>query len=220
MNETKRKFIGYARVSTLDQNPQMQIDALVRYGVPADNIHSEKASGKTMNRPVLSRLIKTMPPDTTLVVWKLDRLGRTVMGVCETVEEMGNRGITLASVEDNIDTSTSMGRFIFHLYAAIAELERNLIAERTAEGMKRKMASGEWKPGRVAIIPNSPNMLAEFQRLYDSGVYERMTNKQVYEALQAADPKVKFTMRTYVKWKHDGHPGALLAHEPPLDLDD
>ena len=220
MNEKTQKLVGYARVSTLDQNPQMQIDALVRYGVPADNIHSEKASGKTMNRPVLARLIKTMPPDTTLVVWKLDRLGRTVIGVCETVQEMGNRGVMLASVEDSIDTSTSMGRFTFHLYAAIAELERNLIAERTAEGMKRKMASGTWKPGRIPIIPSSQKMLAEFQRLRDSGALLTMKNHQVHAALQAADPKKKMKLRTYVKWKHDGHPGALMDDEPPLKLDD
>lgn len=218
MSEKEEMLVGYARVSTLDQNPDMQIEAMVRYGVPRENIRFEKASGKTMNRPVLSGLIKMMPPGSTMVVWKLDRLGRTLLGVLETTQEMEKRGINLKSVQDAIDTSTPAGRFNFHIMGAVAQLERDLIAERTKEGMRRKRETG-WKAGRQPIIQGSPKLLAEFQRIYDSGEYEGMTNKAVWEMMKAADPKAKFTMRTYVKWKHDGHPGAVLAVEPPLDLE-
>ena len=219
MVDKEEMLVGYARVSTLDQNPEMQIEALVRFGVPRDNIKFEKASGKTMDRPVLSRLLRMLPSGSTLVIWKLDRLGRTLLGVLETTQKMEERGIHLKSVQDAIDTSTPAGRFNFHIMGAVAQLERDLIAERTKEGMRRKLATG-WKAGRQPIIQSSPKLLAEFQRIYDSGAYEGMTNKAVYEMMQAADPKAKFTMRTYVKWKHDGHPGAVLGKEPPLDLDD
>lgn len=219
MAEKEEMLVGYARVSTLDQDPQMQIEAMVRYGVPRENIRFEKASGKNMDRPVLSSLIKIMPPGSTMVVWKLDRLGRTLLGVLETTQEMEARGINLKSVQDAIDTSTPAGRFNFHILGAVAQLERDLIAERTKEGMRRKKEAG-WKAGRQPIIQSSEKLLAEFQRIYDSGEYFGMTNKSVYEMMQKADPKKKFTMRTYVKWKHDGHPGAMLNEEPPLDLGD
>lgn len=219
MTHDGKHLVGYGRVSTLDQNPDMQRDALIKFGVRRSAIHIEKASGKNMDRPVLTKLIKTMPPNSAIVVWRLDRLGRTMIGLCETVKIFEDRGIDLIVIKENIDTTTATGRLMFHVSAAFAEFERNVIAERTAEGMKRKMATG-WKPGRRAIIPNSPKIMAEFQALYDSGRFASMTNKQVYEAMQAADPKNKFTMRTYVLWKHKGHPGAALEKEAPLKLDD
>lgn len=220
MSEEQKNLVGYARVSTLDQDPQMQIDALERYGVSREKILFEKASGKTMDRPVLTNTLRAMGPGSTLVVWKLDRLGRTVLGVLETVELLHRREIGLVSVTDAIDTHTAAGRFNLTILAAVAELERNLIAERTAEGMRRKMADGTWKPGRTAIIPNSPKMLKAFQTLYDNGDYLAMTNAQVYEVLRKADPSKKFTQRTYVKWKHDGHPGALLNREPSIEIEE
>ncbi len=219
MADSDKKLVGYGRVSTLDQNPQMQTDALIKYGVSPGAIHIEKASGKNMDRPVLSRLIKTMPPDTAIVVWRLDRLGRTMIGLCETVKVFEDRGIDLVVIKENIDTTTATGRLMFHVSAAFAEFERNVIAERTAEGMKRKMETG-WKPGRPSIIQGSEKMIKEFQALYDSGEYDRLKNREVYAALQAADPSKKFALRTYLLWKSKGFPGAVLEKEPPLKLDD
>ncbi|HIE8698722.1 DNA-invertase [Klebsiella variicola] len=126
-------LIGYARVSTGDQNLDLQKNALVR--AECEQIFEDTASGKNSRRPGLRRAIRRLKPGDSLVVWKLDRLGRSVRDLIALVSELQDRGIHFRSLTDSIDTSTPAGRFFFHVMSALAEMERELIVERTRAGL-------------------------------------------------------------------------------------
>ncbi|MCT4700420.1 recombinase family protein [Enterobacteriaceae bacterium H20N1] len=132
--------IGYIRVSTNEQNTDLQREALERAG--CEQIFEEKMSGTVANRPVLKRALKALSPGDTLVVWKLDRLGRSMRNLVLLVDELRRREVHFRSVTDSIDTSSSMGRFIFHIMSALAEMERELIVERTRAGLASARAKG------------------------------------------------------------------------------
>lgn len=206
-NEEETMTVGYVRVSTGDQSVAMQVEALKRFGVPEGNIQGEIGSGANMKRKKLRFVVQSMPPGSRLVVWKLDRLGRDLRGVIDALEDLKKREIELVSVTENIDTSTAMGMLFFPIVAAFAQMERDLIAERTREGMKRKLATG-WRPGRKAIIPSNPKLLRAFEELWRREDFESLTSHYVYDHMKKADPKAKFTHRTYVKWRSDKYPGA------------
>ncbi len=127
-------LIGYARVSTQDQKPELQLDALTATG--CERIFEEKASGALRERPQLQAAIAYMRKGDTLVVWRLDRLARSVKQLIETIEELEGRGIGLRSIAEAIDTTTSGGRLVFHIFAALAEFERSILRERTMAGLK------------------------------------------------------------------------------------
>lgn len=132
--------IGYVRVSTNDQNTSLQRDALERAG--CEQIFEEKMSGTVANRPVLKRVLKQLGEGDTLVVWKLDRLGRSMRNLVLLIDELKNRDIHFRSLTDSIDTSSPMGRFIFHIMGALAEMERELIVERTMAGLAAAREQG------------------------------------------------------------------------------
>lgn len=127
-------LIGYARVSTQDQNPDLQLDALTQAG--CEKIFTEKASGARRDRPELKAALEYMRPGDTLVVWKLDRLARSLKQLIETVEGLEGQGIGFRSLTEAIDTTTPGGKLVFHLFAALAEFERSMIRERTNAGLK------------------------------------------------------------------------------------
>jgi len=133
-------LIGYARVSTGDQRLDMQLDALERAG--CERVFSDHASGGRLDRAGLEALRSHLRPGDTLVVWKLDRLGRTVRQLVELVAELNLVGVNFASITDGIDTSTPPGRFFFHVMAALAEMERDLVRERTRAGLTAAKARG------------------------------------------------------------------------------
>ncbi len=216
-NEEKMT-VGYVRVSTADQSVEMQIEALKRFGVPADSIYGEVGSGANMKRKKLRGVILMMPPGSRLVVWKLDRLGRDLRGVLDALDELKERGIELVSTTESIDTTTAMGMLFFQIVAAFAEMERNLIAERTREGMRRKLETG-WRPGRKPIIASNTKLLRAFEKLWAEPGFEAMTAEQVCDHMRKADPKAKFTKRTYVKWRADGYPGARRGKSSYYDED-
>lgn len=140
--------IGYARVSTADQNPDMQIQALKDYGVPEALIFVDRASGGTMDRPNFIRALRlAQVPGTEFVVWKLDRLGRTLEGILEVLNLLSDRGISFFSLTERVDVTTPMGKAMLQMMGVVAELERNLIIERTKAGIERAKARGEM-PGR------------------------------------------------------------------------
>lgn len=134
-------LIGYARVSTQDQNPTLQHDSLTQAG--CEKIFTEKASGAQRERPQLLAALEYLRAGDTLVVWKLDRLARSLRQLIETVELLEKRGIGFRSLTENIDTTSPGGKLIFHIFAALAEFERDLIRERTTAGLAAARARGK-----------------------------------------------------------------------------
>jgi len=142
--------IGYARVSTLDQTTDPQIDSLRHNGCEA--IYSENASGKNADRPELENCLKALRAGDTLTVWRLDRLGRSLADLVRIVNDLEARGVGFASITESIDTTTPAGKLVFHLFASLAEFERNLIRERTMAGLKAARARGRsgGRPAKLA----------------------------------------------------------------------
>ena len=148
-------LVGYARVSTQDQDPALQLDALGKAG--CEKIFTEKASGAQRDRPELEAAIGYMRKGDTLIAWKLDRLARSIKQLIETVEDLEERGIGFRSLTEAIDTTTNGGRLVFHIFAALAEFERSIIRERTMAGLEAARARGR-KGGRPPAL--SPKELA------------------------------------------------------------
>ena len=145
-------LIGYARVSTQDQNSQLQLDALEKAG--CERIFEEKASGAQRERPALKEAIAFLREGDTLVVWKLDRLARSLRQLIDTIEVLEERGIGFRSVTENIDTTTSGGRLVFHIFGALAEFERSIIRERTTAGLASARARGRLGGRPRAMSPD------------------------------------------------------------------
>lgn len=133
-------LVGYARVSTQDQDLALQREALTTAG--CEKLFTEKASGAQRDRPALQAALHYTRSGDTLVVWKLDRLARSLKQLIETVEELEERKIGLRSLTEAIDTTTSGGKLVFHVFAALAEFERGLIRERTRAGLDAARAQG------------------------------------------------------------------------------
>ena len=133
-------LIGYARVSTTDQNLNLQNDAL--RGAGCERLFADTASGASVERPGLVAVLHECRPGDTLIVWKLDRLGRSLPHLVETVRELRERGVGFRSLQEQLDTTTPGGTLIFHIFDALAEFERDLIRERTKAGLAAARARG------------------------------------------------------------------------------
>jgi DNA invertase Pin-like site-specific DNA recombinase len=133
-------IIGYARVSTQDQNPQLQLDALGKAG--CEQVFQEKAAGTLRERPELAACLRTLRQGDTLVVWKLDRLARSLKDLVEIIHDLERRGIGFRSLTESIDTTSTGGRLVFHIFGALAEFEHALIRERTLAGLSAARARG------------------------------------------------------------------------------
>lgn len=142
-------LVGYARVSTQDQNLQLQHDALKQAG--CERIFDDKMSGAKAARPGLAEAINFMRPGDTLVIWKLSRLGRSLKQLIETVQTLHEKGIELKSLNESIDTTTPTGKLLFHIFASFAEFERDNIVENTRAGLQAARARGK-KGGRRCIM--------------------------------------------------------------------
>ncbi len=158
-------LIGYARISKADgtQVLDLQKDALVAAGVDPENIYDDKASGKKDERPALAACIKALQKGDTLVVWKLDRLGRDLKHLVDTAQDLAERGIdfkVLTGQGANIDTTTASGKLVFGIFAALAEFERELIRERTIAGLAAARARGR-KGGRRFSLSKAQIRLAQ-----------------------------------------------------------
>lgn len=134
--------IGYARVSTDDQNLDLQLDALRGAGIVDDYIYSDTASGKDADRIELSACLKALRGGDSLVVWRLDRLGRSLPDLVQIVAQLEEKGIGFESITEKIETTSAAGKLVFHVFAALAEFERNLIRERTRAGLAAARARG------------------------------------------------------------------------------
>lgn len=136
------KLMGYARVSTVEQRLDMQHDALVRAGVAAADIFTEKVSGASKRRPALALCMRALRPGDTLVVWRLDRLGRNLLDLLTKMQALHERGVHFRSLTESIDTGTAAERLIMHVVGAIAEFERQLTRERTTAGVRAHVERG------------------------------------------------------------------------------
>lgn len=153
-------LIGYARVSTQHQNLELQITALKKIG--CERIYKEKATGAGRDRPELKAALDFMRPDSgdTLVVWKLDRLARSLKQLIETVEELEKQGIGFRSLTESIDTTTAGGKLIFHIFGALAEFEKGLTKERTIAGLNAARELGR-KGGRPPSVTDEDLKVAK-----------------------------------------------------------
>jgi len=157
-------LLGYARVSTGEQELGLQHDALTAAGCA--RIFSDTASGALRDRPELARVLDHLRAGDTLVVWRLDRLGRSLRHLIDTVSMLAQRGVGFRSLQESIDTTTPGGRLVFHVFAALAEFERDLIRERTNAGLAAARARGR-KGGRPSVM--TPDKLAVAREMYASG---------------------------------------------------
>lgn len=205
---------GYARVSTEDQDLALQIAALERFGV--DGIFKEKASGKDMERAALKWMMHEiyLRPGDTVVVWKLDRLGRSLHGLIELVQAIEDRGANLISLTDHIDTGTATGRFFFHIIAAMAEWERNMISERTKAGLAAFKAKGG-RMGPKRKIEDNPKRMTRLRRLDAQGKLRDdegnllMQRSDILHHINSADPDAPpiESEMTVKRWQDAGFPG-------------
>ncbi len=173
-------LIGYARVSTDDQNLALQKDALEQAG--CQQIHEDKLSGAKAERPGLAAALSHAREGDTLVVWRLDRLSRSLKDLIEMVSLLESRDIGLKSLHESIDTRSSSGKLIFHIFGALAEFERNLIRERTQAGLAAARARGK-KGGRPKSLSADKQALAV--KLYDE---ENHTVKQICQMMGISKP--------------------------------
>lgn len=183
---------GYARVSTPDQNLNLQLDALRQFGV--DYICEEKISGKSKLKPVLDNLIARLKAGDQLVVWKLDRLGRRTCELMALQELLEKRDIALVSLTEHLDTSTPIGKFAFHILCCIAEMERNIISERTLAGLNSAKAKGRIG-GRPGGLTNKAKKKAKM-----ASIEYRNYLKNKYRTIDDVCRKVGVSRATLYKY--------------------
>lgn len=179
--------IGYARVSTLDQNPELQTDALRAAG--CEEIIIDKITGTVAERIGLTKIKTILRKGDTLIVWRLDRLGRSLKNLIEWVSYLDDKGVALQSLHENIDTSTSTGKLIFHIFGALAEFERNLIRERTMAGLAAARARGKKGGRKKSLTPDKRKLVV---KLYNE---KEMTVEAICNTMGISKP----TLYSYVR---------------------
>jgi DNA invertase Pin-like site-specific DNA recombinase len=150
-------LIGYARVSSTEQTFDLQRDAFKKAG--CDKIFADKVSGTKAERKGLTEALSHLREGDTLVVWRLDRLGRSLRHLIDTVTELHDRGVGFKSLQENIDTTTSGGKLVFHIFGALAEFEREIIKERTRAGLASARSRGKVGGRPKALTPKEVQML-------------------------------------------------------------
>lgn len=181
--------VGYARISTRDQNLGLQLDALRQAGCTGTIYQDEGVSGKLTKRPGLDQCLSAIKAGDTLVVWKLDRLGRSVKHLVDTILELRERGIEFRSLTDGLDTTTNSGRLVFHVLAAIAEFERGLIIERTMAGLANARANGRVGGRRSALTTHQAelalDMLARGLSITKTAEAFEVSRTTIYRLIEA-----------------------------------
>lgn len=196
-------LLGYARISTLDQSPRLQTDALKAAG--CYRVFTDRASGSLDERVELAKLFDQVRPGDTVVVWRLDRLGRSLRHLIDTVNALSARKVGFRSLTESIDTTTSGGKLVFHIFGALAEFERELIRERTNAGLVAARARGR-HGGRPTVMP--PDKVATARQMYESKKYTveaiakvlGVSRASIYRHLTDAPPVAA---------------GSATPHEPP-----
>ena len=206
-------LIGYARVSTIDQNLNLQIDALQKVG--CENLFTDQISGSAKSRPQLDQALNFLRSGDTLVVWRLDRLGRSLRHLIELVTELQERGVGFRSLTESMDTTTSGGKLIFHIFGALAEFERNVIRQRTKAGLEAARARGR-KGGRKPALSDKQQEVAV--KLYHEKAH---TAKEICRIMGISKP----TLYSYIKKAAEGNEekdatAKTEAKENPIPLGD
>lgn len=186
-------LVGYARVSTEDQSLALQIDALSKAGVRPDNLHVEKVSGASKRRPALDLAIKDLRSGDTLVVWRLDRLARSMRQLYATLDQIIGKGASFRSLTENFDINQAMGRLYLAVAGAFAEFERELISERTKAGIaavRARRADSSWGPA----VYMTPERIKRVGELLNGG----MTGPAVAKKMGIS------TASVYAHWKQAG----------------
>jgi DNA invertase Pin-like site-specific DNA recombinase len=189
-------LIGYARVSTHEQNLDLQLDALVAAGCESEYIFTDKISTRkaSSEREGLDKAMSIARAGDTIIVWRLDRFGRTLRELIDLVNGLGERGIGFKSLTENIDTTTVGGKLVFHIFAALAEFERDLIKERTNAGLQAARARGRLG-GRPKAITD-PKKIARLKAMYDSHEYPI---EELLEMFQIS----RGTLYAYIRNRHN-----------------
>jgi DNA invertase Pin-like site-specific DNA recombinase len=185
--------IGYARVSTQDQNLSLQLDAL--QGAGCEKIYQEKASGAKVERPELKKLLEHVREGDTVVIWKLDRLGRSLAHLVDLVNSLESQGIGLISLNDPVDTTTAQGRLVFRIFASLAEFEREIIRERTQAGLASARRRGQSLGRKPGLSPKAEDKSRIAESLYKEWI---LSVNQIADQLGIAKPTL------YVYLKHRG----------------
>lgn len=186
--------IGYARVSTQDQNADLQFDALKAAG--CENVYFDKISGGTLDRPGFKEMLSFARSGDTIIVWKLDRLGRSLKNLVTIIQELVAKGISFQSLQENIDTTSPSGKLIFHIFASLAEFERDIIRERTNAGL-----SAARSRGRVGGRPKGISPQAEATSYAASALYKegQLSTKQICQKLSISSR----TLYKYLKLREE-----------------
>ncbi len=212
---TGRDF-AYARVSTVDQNLDLQYDAFDQAGINRDYVFSDKASGRTTKRPGLQRVLRVMRPGDRLTVWRLDRLGRNATEVLPLVTQLEKAGVSFRSLREGIDATTSGGRMALGMFAVIAQWESDVISERTKAAMASSRARGG-KQGRRNYITGNKKRLKRFTEMWVNGDVPigAAGGLTVINEMNEADPKAPQykAPASYTNWRAKGFPGLRTAWE-------
>jgi DNA invertase Pin-like site-specific DNA recombinase len=182
--------VGYARVSTKDQTLDLQLDALKKAG--CSKIYTETASGAQADRPALAKLMDAVRAGDVLVIWKLDRLGRSLKNLIDIVNELLQRKVGLKSLNDPIDTTTPHGRLTFNLFASLAEFERDILRERTNAGLVAARARGRTGGRPKGLTPRAEQTASAAETLYREG---KLSSQQIADRLHIS----KSTLYAYLR---------------------
>lgn len=206
--EPTGQLIGYARVSTRDQSVDMQLEALRRAGVPEDNLWWEVKSGVKQRRPKLEMALTQAMRGDTVVVYKLDRFGRSMLDLIEKVQNLTERGIGFKSLTEGFDTTTPGGRLLFHVIGALAQFERDLVVERTRDGMaaarergsqigavKRFTDDMELEAAAMLLDGVRPQEVADHYKITRQTLYSRQRLKRIMVRMKAKRKRERLKRR-------------------------
>ena len=184
------KTIFYARVSTRDQNPGLQIDAAKKLGVKTEHIFVEKASGSRHDRPVLAKALAALEPGDTLACYKLDRIGRSLAHLSKLLDDLNARRVHFQTTEDHLDTRGSTGKLVLHILGSVAQFERDLIIERTRAGLASARKNGK-RLG--APVKWTPDMATKAKGFFEKGLngdevarQMKVSRRTLFRGLRAA----------------------------------
>lgn len=204
MPENKGFLVGYARVSTEDQNLDLQIRALKEAGVLDDNIHTDKISGASQKRPGLELAIKDLREGDVFVVWRIDRLARSMRQLYARLDQIYGKGASFRSLQENFDFGTVSGKLVLGVLGLVAEFERQIIAQRTSAGiqaLKARNGRGNWQWGREVYM--TPERIKRVGELLNSG----MSGPKVAKKMKIS------TASVYAFWKQAGK-GRFVRKKP------